>query len=314
MSQIKKCNRCAQEKHVDSFYKDSASKDGYYTICKQCKNESTKKSREKLHQRSKLPTITHKDCARCKEYLPVCNFTKLKSNITGYAVYCKQCRKLNDYERKQKNPCEINAGQKICQKCNLEKDFSKFHTTRKSSDGVYNTCKDCWPKSTWTREKARLSERKYYENNKEKVRAKWRRQGQNINRRVRNSLNSRIRESLLNFGNKKDNVTRSYLGCSFNYLRKWIEFQFDNDMSWDNYGQWHLDHVTPVATFDLSNDANIRDCFHWSNLRPCWATQNIQKGDKMMHRLIEKHRILSENYQKQYPLPNHAGDRHDGPN
>jgi len=52
-------------------------------------------------------------------------------------------------------------------------------------------------------------------------------------------------------------------------------------MSWANYGEWHIDHIVPCAAFDLTDARQVGLCFHWLNLRPCWARDNAAKGDKL---------------------------------
>ena len=52
-------------------------------------------------------------------------------------------------------------------------------------------------------------------------------------------------------------------------------------MSWDNYGDWHIDHITPKSTFDLSDPDEIRACWSLPNLRPLWGKDNIRKGAKI---------------------------------
>ncbi len=69
------------------------------------------------------------------------------------------------------------------------------------------------------------------------------------------------------------------LGCSIEHLRTHIESRWKDGMSWENYGAWHLDHIKPCAAFDLLQPSEQRLCFHWSNLQPLWAADNIAKGD-----------------------------------
>jgi hypothetical protein len=51
-------------------------------------------------------------------------------------------------------------------------------------------------------------------------------------------------------------------------------------MKWDNYGEWHIDHIKTCASFDLSKSEEQHNCFHYSNLQPLWAIDNFRKHDK----------------------------------
>ena len=73
--------------------------------------------------------------------------------------------------------------------------------------------------------------------------------------------------------------TKDLLGCSFEDFRDYIEAQFKGCMSWDNYGRaWNLDHIIPCAAFDLSNPDQVRQCFHFTNIRPLWRMTNLRKN------------------------------------
>lgn len=87
------------------------------------------------------------------------------------------------------------------------------------------------------------------------------------------------------------------IGCSIQELKKWLEYQFDEDMTWENQGEyWHIDHVTPCASFDLTNEEELKKCFSWENLRPCTGIENIEKKDKIIPKLIEDHKKICEKY------------------
>ena len=62
-------------------------------------------------------------------------------------------------------------------------------------------------------------------------------------------------------------------------------------MSWENYGKWHIDHIIPCSSFDLSIEENKLKCFSWKNLRPCWAIENLEKGNKILKEKINNHNI-----------------------
>jgi len=73
------------------------------------------------------------------------------------------------------------------------------------------------------------------------------------------------------------------------FLKKWLTFLFTENMSWDNYGKWHIDHVKPCNSFNLAEESEQKICFNWKNLQPLWAKDNLEKGGKIDHNLIEKH-------------------------
>ncbi len=95
--------------------------------------------------------------------------------------------------------------------------------------------------------------------------------------RLKRSLRCRLFFALK--GKDKSQSTEALLGCSWIEARKHIESLFTEGMSWDNYGAWHVDHVRPCASFDLSLDENQRLCFHYTNLQPLWAEDNLAKAD-----------------------------------
>ena len=65
-------------------------------------------------------------------------------------------------------------------------------------------------------------------------------------------------------------------------FRIYIQGQFSQGMTWENYGQvWHLDHVIPCASFDLSDPEQQKICFHWSNYQPLFVLDNLRKGARL---------------------------------
>ena len=92
-------------------------------------------------------------------------------------------------------------------------------------------------------------------------------------------LNQRTRVRAVLKSNKKVK-THELLGCSFEELKAHIESLFVDGMGWHNMGQWHIDHIVPLAAFDLTIEANQRIAFHYKNLQPLWAEDNLKKGAK----------------------------------
>ena len=101
------------------------------------------------------------------------------------------------------------------------------------------------------------------------------------NAKLKASLRSRL-YAFVKGKNKKSSF--EYVGCSIGELKKHLSFQFTEGMSWENYGDWHIDHIKPCASFDLSIEEEKHKCFNYSNLQPLWAKDNLKKGTKEMMR------------------------------
>ena len=76
----------------------------------------------------------------------------------------------------------------------------------------------------------------------------------------------------------KSSSTIKMLGYSADDLKTHIESLFKEGMSWDNYGDWHIDHIKPVSLFDDSDDVSIVNSLE--NLQPLWAFDNLSKSNK----------------------------------
>jgi hypothetical protein len=100
--------------------------------------------------------------------------------------------------------------------------------------------------------------------------------------KLRMNLRHRIWCALRASSTNKQNGVQELIGCTIAKLRQHLEAQFIDGMSWENYGKhgWHVDHIRPCASFDLTDPEQQRQCFHYSNLQPLWAADNIRKGAK----------------------------------
>lgn len=93
---------------------------------------------------------------------------------------------------------------------------------------------------------------------------------------LRNRLNSVVASRY------KSLSSLQLMGCSIEVLRDHLEKQFTPGMSWSNYGKWHIDHIKPCASFDLTKSEEQQKCFHYTNLQPLWALENLKKGSKVL--------------------------------
>jgi hypothetical protein len=109
----------------------------------------------------------------------------------------------------------------------------------------------------------------------------WKYQKDNPHLRIRSRLSSRLKECMLKAGKQKANSILKYLGCTPKELRDHLSSQFQTGMTWDNYGVfgWHIDHIIPCASFDLTKEEHIHVCFHYTNLQPLWQMDNSLKQD-----------------------------------
>ena len=105
-----------------------------------------------------------------------------------------------------------------------------------------------------------------------------RRKRTNLAVRIVGNLRSRIKNVLIR--GSKTFHTIEVLGCTAQELKHHLESQFQDGMSWENYGKfgWHIDHIRPCASFDLTDPEQQKQCFHYSNLQPLWWRDNLSKG------------------------------------
>ncbi len=122
---------------------------------------------------------------------------------------------------------------------------------------------------------------KWYEENKG-YKLNWhseykkRRRKENLQERLRVNLRNRFRKALKDRAKKGSAVNE--LGCTIPALIKHLEGLFRPGMSWDNYGEWHIDHIRPLSGFDLSDPEQVKKACHFTNLQPLWAGENLSKG------------------------------------
>ena len=76
----------------------------------------------------------------------------------------------------------------------------------------------------------------------------------------------------------KNNKTLVKLGCSQQFVRRWIEFQLHGETTLENYGKvWHIEHYISISSFNFFNEDEMRKCFNWKNLKPMYSKDNIER-------------------------------------
>lgn len=131
------------------------------------------------------------------------------------------------------------------------------------------------------RRRQALNKKQNYDKFKERTRT-------DISFRIGCRLRGRLHHAIKAQGAKKLNKTLDLLGCSMDFFFTHIQSQFQPGMSWDNYGSktWHIDHIIPCIAFNLEQEDQQKKCFHFTNLRPLWASENHSKQDRLLNGLI----------------------------
>ena len=141
------------------------------------------------------------------------------------------------------------------------------------------------------KEKCKLSVKRYRENNKDKVRLSNReydryKERTDLNFRLKRWLSCRISMAVKNQYSTKAYKTMELLGCTIQEFRAHIERQFTEGMSWENYGEWEIHHITACAYFVLTEPEQQKLCFHYTNLKPLWIQEHRELGWKIEDDII----------------------------
>lgn len=192
---------------------------------------------------------------------------------------------------------------KKCNTCGIEKTLEEFPPRKEAKDGRRNVCRVCTKErqkkwSNQNRDKINKRNRNWAKQNRDYLK-QYREKNREIlnvqaakrdrNRfqedkqyRFKRSLGKNISLRIKKGYGKKAYKTLDLLGCDWTSLRDHLEKQFRDGMSWDNYGinGWHIDHIKPCDSFDLTDPKQQKECWNWRNLQPLWWWENLKKSNK----------------------------------
>jgi len=179
---------------------------------------------------------------------------------------------------------------KECSKCKVVKSFDEFHKRKDNKDGYRNACKECNSEHN----------KQYYQDNKEKVLERHKqyfqehkeeryeyqrnRKANNPAYALRHNVSTAIWKALKrNAGSKAGESVLQYLPYTIEQLEVHIEKQFRLGMTWENHGEWHIDHIYPhsLLPYDSMDHPNFLKAWRLENLQPLWAEENMSKGNKV---------------------------------
>ena len=275
---IKRCTSCKVIHPVDSFYFKDKTKSIRIAICKKCSNAKTKEDKRKRSKikkeilskikDDKLLNILEngKNCTKCNKIKPLSDFHKSKTRPLGYSVYCKDCKSADS--KKYLLKPGVRDAKKLKSKVfrELNRDTINKEASKKS-------------KLPENKEK-----RRKWDVNKRKISVQY---------RIKGNLRCRVYKAIVRLKTVKTNKTMALLGCTIPFLKDYLEGRFLPTMTWENYGSlWHIDHIKPCSSFDLTDVEQQKECFHYTNLQPLFAVTTIIDGVEYVGNLNKQDKIL----------------------
>ena len=297
----KTCTACKMERGAEEFL-TKANKST--KTCKKCRERglrSRNKNKDVRKERTKKWKESNKDRIKeyNKSYRTGTNWSEIKTE--------KGIKDKTPQTRRKDHVLIEGIEHKTCSKCKGVRKLEEYTKYSNSWDGLRTTCNTClhsyrmerkpqmteYNKNYWkeTKESQTIKHKEWRQNNLEHLRKyqreyvkKWGKNQRDTNPQHKLSRNLRCRLwcALRDQNVEKKFHTFDLIGCSPAFLRGYIEAKFQPGMNWDNYGPdgWHIDHIRPCASFDLTDPEQQKECFHYTNLQPLWASENISKGYK----------------------------------
>jgi hypothetical protein len=204
-------------------------------------------------------------------------------------LFCKKCQtehpKTTEFWCIRENPSRFEC--KIQKRIFYQKNKERLQQAGRVSAAKYRLENPEYNKKyrEQNRDIYAKSSRNYYQKNKKSVNARMsvytkERKKKDPSFRLALNCRARIRNALK--GMYKNTTTAKLIGCSWGEFKEYIESKFQPGMTWDNYGRngWHIDHIIPLCSFDLSDTEQLQKACHYSNLQPLWAKDNLIKNGK----------------------------------
>ena len=197
--------------------------------------------------------MSSKVCSKCCEEKSLVEFSKDSHKKSGYRSYCKKCNSVISKIRYGKN-----RKKEIARSLKYNRDNPDKHS--KHNRDYYRKNKEICLKRNNSYMKKKMQTDPNY--------------------RLKRLLRDRFRKALKN--NYKNGSAVKDLGCSIEEFKIYLESKFINGMSWDGIfsGSIHIDHIRPLASFNLVNREELQTALHYTNLQPLWSKDNLKKGAK----------------------------------
>lgn len=289
-NETKICKACKEEKVVSEFYLRSDT-GKHKNRCKRCCIDGVN-----------IPkSSTHKVCKHCNIEKPFDSFQKAGSGGKWLQPYCKDCDKIRKGKWHEENREVVNDKRKVyyiekikpfvvkkprvlmtkeekLSKRRAYQSTPEFKLRKAEHDRIYRIKNEL---------KLKSKKKQYYKssNGLERAKAWQKKMMEDVGFRTKKRLRGRIYVALKR--GVKSESTMELLGCTIEFFKNYFESLFTDGMSWDVYlkGGIHIDHKIPCKNFDLTNPAEQKKCFHYSNLQPLWELDNLRKGTSLDYEL-----------------------------
>lgn len=257
---MRKCTKCNISKNIDDFHKSSKSIDGHKSTCKKC---------VLLKEKERRNTDSYRDNYR--SYIDSISSDKKREYRNKYYINNKESILIKNKEYREENKEFIKDILLRYREENKDilSDKNKEYRSRESSKVIAIEWRNNNPDKI-------VKYRKKYSDSQssKKDRRKW---YKNIKERKPYIFAWRtiLTNTLKRLGREKESSTVKLLGYSALQLKEHIEYLFLDGMSWDNYGEWHIDHIKMVSSYDPNTPMHIVNSLE--NLRPLWAKDNCSR-------------------------------------
>ena len=285
----KECNTCNQPKDLNKFFYNKKSKQ-HKSRCNDCNNYASLQRRRKLGIKPRTAPIINgkKECTKCNQMIEINFFWKDKGNLLAACISCKT-KQNEEYRKKNKEKLKFKK----------QMDWKNLSETERQKKRDYI---NFWRNNTeggkkFSERRSKAGIKRYYEIKNDPIanslylkkerKYETERRKNNPQYRLKQNLSRRVRSALTKFKTRKNISTLELTGIkNTQFLMEYIAKQFKPNldgvpMTWDNYGEWHIDHIKPCSSFDLTCPIQQKLCFNYTNLQPLWAIDNLKKQDKL---------------------------------
>lgn len=208
-----------------------------------------------------------KSCSRCQQVLSLEAFYSEKRGKFGVMSRCKKCFLSLQQERRARDPAsfrEHNRQLAISRRSNpeyaiIERERNRLRMLQARKNPEFRS-----------RQTASA------------IRTNRARRAVDVEFRIRGNLRRRMLRAFKDQSCIKPAKTLALLGCTTRFLVTYLVAQFRPGMTLENHGKvWHIDHIRPCASFNLADPEQVKMCFHYTNLQPLFAAENLSKGARL---------------------------------